>query len=217
MAKLNDLVRAVSEATGEQEAHLKVVARCRREAGLIATFGRGRHGAEMGPRDGAFMLLGLLGEGDAIRTDRAVEEVLRATFQRAELRMAGGKPESASLEVGQQLRGRSSALDVVALLLSRLARDQSEGRPRPGATLPHLLQPASLEFVVRRSIFGVELQIIASAEDRSTLTLTYQVIFDHIVRSPQGAREVEIMVRLGPQCAEAIAACLWPTRAADGE
>lgn len=75
MAKLPDLVRAAADATGETEASIKVLARTLREGGLITTFGRGRHGAEMSSRDAASLLLGLAVAGDMTKAAAAVESL----------------------------------------------------------------------------------------------------------------------------------------------
>lgn len=75
MAKLPDLVRAAAHATGETEASIKVLARSLREGGLITTFGRGRHGAEMSSRDVASLLLGLAVAGDMTKAAAAVESL----------------------------------------------------------------------------------------------------------------------------------------------
>lgn len=64
MAKLSELIEAVSIATGDGEASVTVIARTLREAGLIATGGRGRNGAIMSAADAASLLIAVGSPGD---------------------------------------------------------------------------------------------------------------------------------------------------------
>lgn len=77
MAKLPDLVRAVSANTGFSEASVKILARSLREANWIQTGGRGRHGAEMGPADGASLILGLASPGEWTNAGSTLRKLAR--------------------------------------------------------------------------------------------------------------------------------------------
>lgn len=188
---------------------------------MIATFGRGRHGAEMTPTDGAFMLFGLLSAGEAIHVHRSVEEVLQTEARNASL-VSGGKARNLSVsDAGRHLRGlyRSGPLEVVAHLLAHLAGDRRYSSPpmEGGGALGPLLNPIAFGLSAKRSTFGLELEVIISSEEQSRLVLTYQLDFGRldVERSMELARDVEVVVRLKPQCAAAIAECLGPGAADD--
>lgn len=188
---------------------------------MIATFGRGRHGAEMTPTDGAFMLFGLLSAGEAIHVHKSVDEILQTKVRRASL-VSDGKARDLSVsDAGRHLQGlyQSGPLEVVAHLLAHLARDRRySGRPMVGGgALGALLNPIAFGLSAKRSTFGLELDVMISSEEHSTLVLTYQLDFGRIdvERSMELARDVEVLVRLKPQCAAAIAECLGPGAADD--
>jgi hypothetical protein len=75
MARLSDLVQIVADATGETTASVTVIARSLREAGLIATGGRGRSAARMTSRDLASLLLAVSSLGDNTKAGETVSFV----------------------------------------------------------------------------------------------------------------------------------------------
>lgn len=75
MARLSDLIATIAQAGGPPVKSLNVIARALREAGLIATGGRGAAGAQMTPSDLANMLLGLPALGDHTKAAETVAHV----------------------------------------------------------------------------------------------------------------------------------------------
>lgn len=61
LTKLSGLIPVAAELLGRRAATVSVLARHLRTAGLIATGGRGPGGAEMGPKDGTNLLIGVAG------------------------------------------------------------------------------------------------------------------------------------------------------------
>jgi hypothetical protein len=75
MARLSDLVQTVADATGETAASVTVIARFLREAGLIATGGRGPSAARMTAPDLASLLLAVTALGDSTKAGETVARV----------------------------------------------------------------------------------------------------------------------------------------------
>ncbi|MFN6935618.1 MAG: hypothetical protein ACK4NZ_10760 [Tsuneonella sp.] len=75
MARLSDLIATIAEAGGPPIASLNVIGRALREAGLVATGGRGAAGAQMTPSDLANVLLGLPALGEHTKAADTVARV----------------------------------------------------------------------------------------------------------------------------------------------
>ncbi|MDP3300189.1 MAG: hypothetical protein Q8M38_08840 [Phenylobacterium sp.] len=87
MAKLSDLVRTVADLTGVPLSSVTVVGRVLREAGFVASKGRGRGGADMGSRDTAHLLLGVITLGDTTKAAEIVAGLQAALAQGARARI----------------------------------------------------------------------------------------------------------------------------------
>jgi hypothetical protein len=77
MSKLAQLIPVVADALGLEEKTVSHGARVLRDAGLIATGGRGYGGAEMGNADAANLLIGLLGSDTLLGAPDAVAKFRR--------------------------------------------------------------------------------------------------------------------------------------------
>ena len=87
MAKLSDLVRTVADLTGAPLSSVTVVGRVLREAGFVASKGRGRGGANMGSRDTAHLLLGVITLGDTTKAAEIVAGLQAALARGARARI----------------------------------------------------------------------------------------------------------------------------------
>lgn len=217
MAKLNDLIRAASAATGDAEAHIKVLARSLREVGMIATFGRGRHAAEMHAQDGAFLLLGLLTYGEVMRAHVQVEELVRCEFKRAELARDGRTEAISRFDIAKhfpEVLSANEPLGLISGLVARLSGGdellECRAPPEGGGALGVLARPTALTLSTTRSKYVRELRLRISIEGGAVLILTYDIDLGRTYpdRDLSGTRDVVVSVRLGPECAQAIADCL---------
>lgn len=217
MAKLNDLIRAASAVTGESEAHLKVLARSLREVGMIATFGRGRHAAEMHAQDGAFLLLGLLSYGEVMRAHVQVEELVRCEFKGAELAREGRTEAIQRFDIAKHFPEALSSNGPLGLITGLVARISGENdllecrvSPEGGGILGTLAPPTALTLSTTRSKYVREMRLRVSIQGGAVLVLTYDIDLGRAYpdRDRSGARDVVVSVRLGAECAQAIADCL---------
>lgn len=80
MAKLAELVKAYADSLGRDHGNVTLAARHLREAGLIASGGRGPGGAEMSPTDAANLLIGLLGSEQVKDSPMQVPHFRRSTL-----------------------------------------------------------------------------------------------------------------------------------------
>lgn len=129
MAKLPDLVRAVSANTGFSEASVKILARSLREANWIQTGGRGRHGAEMGPADAASLLLGLASPGEWTHADNTVRKLALCHTVGVIIQ----RPQKIALYYPHDLRSKPEflALPVHAALTQLVERYRRNDRSSP--------------------------------------------------------------------------------------
>ncbi len=170
---LSDLVRAVAEATGDPESTVTVVARSLREAGLIATGGRGRSGAKMTPRDAASLLLGVGSPGDntkAAETVRLVGELKLESFGELPNRPYGLSLKKHGDDLG--LVQGQSLHDCLSSLLDRIASAPPAIAPEQAPPAKDLFETAPFQFRGDTWPKAVALEVVRSAHGlRAQLSL----------------------------------------------
>lgn len=174
MATLSDLTRTFANATGRPEKSLVVIARALREAGLIATGGRGRGGAQMTYVDAANFLLGVGSPGDHTKAARTVHQInileldAHAAFKLLNhLDFQGGPADDLS-PLG--IKSGQSPAETLALLMEHYAGDAApaldekfaEVIPRPWFTLQPDLRPSEIHLSVTHGRNGYSVQVLAS-------------------------------------------------------
>lgn len=173
MAMLSDLVRTVAEATGDPESTVTVVARSLREAGLIATGGRGRSGAKMSPRDAASLLLGVGSPGDntkAAETVRLVGELKLEPFGELPNRPSGLSLKKHGDELG--LVPGQSLHDCLSSLLERIASPPTAVAPQLAPRAKDLFEAAPFQFTGDTWPRAVALEVVRNAHGlRAQLSL----------------------------------------------
>lgn len=174
MATLSDLTRTFANATGRPEKSIVVIARALREAGLIATGGRGRGGAQMTYIDTANFLLGASSPGDHTKAARTVHQINileldeYAAFKLLDhLDFQGGPADDLS-PLG--IKSGQSPTETLAFLIEHYAGEVapaqdgkfSEVIPRPWFTLQPDLRPSTIALSITHGRNGYSAQILVS-------------------------------------------------------
>jgi hypothetical protein len=111
MAKLSQLVPAVTAALGVDEGSARSITNELRKAGLIRTAGRGTNAAEMGPHDAAVLLVGLSHISPLLGVARSTGLILNA---RPEEDSATGEMFGQALSelIDEQMKGAASRFKI---------------------------------------------------------------------------------------------------------
>lgn len=186
MATLSDLTRTFANATGRPEKSLVVIARALREAGLIATGGRGRGGAQMTYVDAANFLLGVGSPGDHTKAARTVHQINtleldeHAAFKLLNHLDFQGGPADDLAPLG--IKSGQSPTETLALLMEHYVGEAapaqagrfSEVIPRPWFTLQPDLRPSTIDLSVTHSRNGYSAQILASLVGGDEVRLNFR-------------------------------------------
>lgn len=218
MAKLLELTRAVSAATGDGEASVTVIARTLREAGLITTGGRGRQGATMTASDAASLLIAVGSPGDhtkAAQTVRAAGSMRMQPY----VMMDGRYPQNCDkIPWNLPITWQSTFLEVTTAFLSNISsvdcggppqvvplgdfmhEAKERGRPRGDLTV------ASFSTTITHGRSGWEGSIRSRLANYRTMAFEFRE--DPIPQDPETSGWKEISISLGDPVSTAIMNCI---------
>jgi hypothetical protein len=228
MAMLSDLVRIIAEATGDPESTVTVVARSLREAGFIATGGRGRSAAKMTAHDAASLLLGIGSPGDTTKAAETLSKVgqmklgpLAETAGHSTLQIAEHE-DDLRLKAGQTLH------DCLSSLVDRLTHPPEEvvlsARQRaplaPGArrnllepfTFDGDVWPSAVGLEVVRDGYGLHAHLDLRLRGGTALKLHFNADgaswIQMAIDAPEEGRGKHSSITLLPRVASSVASCL---------
>jgi hypothetical protein len=146
MAKLSDLVQVVANVTGEAPASVAVIARSLREAGLIATGGRGRSAARMTSHDLASLLLAVSSLGDNTKAGDTVTAVSQLSLESRAQNPAGlNLTDEHRQALG--VTAEQSLLECLAIQIDRYSIESGSFSAGPDMLIGRILpDPASFSF-----------------------------------------------------------------------
>lgn len=220
MAKLLELTRAVSAATGDGEASVTVIARTLREAGLIATGGRGRQGAVMTASDAASLLIAVGSPGDHTKAAQTVRAA--GSMRMLPIILMDDQYSQTCDEIpwNVPITWTSTLLDVTTAFLSNIESTECGDPPQPappgpGAYLYEARERArpkgdltvvSFSTTITHSRNGWEGSIRARLANRSTMAFQFREDPAHEDREASGWKETSIS--LGDPVSTAIMDCI---------
>lgn len=220
MAKLLELTRAVSAATGDGEASVTVIARTLREAGLIATGGRGRQGAVMTASDAASLLIAVGSPGDhtkAAQTVRAAGAMRMLPI----ILMDDRYPQTCDeIPWNVPITWASTFLEVTTAFLSNIESTECGASPqpvppRPGAYLYEARERArpngdltvvSFSTSITHGRNGWAGSILARLANRSTMAFQFRQ--DPAHEGPEASGWKETSIFLGDPVSTAVMNCV---------
>lgn len=224
MAKLSDLIRVVALATGDGDAGVTVIARSLREAGLIATGGRGRYGADMTASDAASLLIAVGAPGD--HTKAATTANAAGSMRLHELARVDDRHAFICDEIPWNLpiKAGSSLLEVATALLSNGSSvcAPAPKPPEPASYLDHAEEVGRLEgdltvtsfsTTITRGRSGWHGSVTVRLANHRFITLQFGHQAHALDQESRGWKEASIS--LGEPVSTAIIACLQGHRASE--